>query len=89
LEAERPRDAHTAREAKERTAQDLMFEKEYVVIDKQAVAVNAFADELDAQPHLQVRGPGSGAMLRRATTQACGLIRKAICTFTPVRDKYA
>jgi serine/threonine-protein kinase ULK/ATG1 len=69
LEADRPRDTHIAREAKERTAQDLMFEKEYVVIDKQAVAVNAFADELDAQPQLQARGPGSGAMVRRATTQ--------------------
>jgi serine/threonine-protein kinase ULK/ATG1 len=66
LEAERPRDAHAAHEAKEKTAQDLMFEKEYVVIEKRAVEVNAFADELDAQPHLQARG---GTMVRRATTQ--------------------
>ncbi|KAK4499989.1 hypothetical protein PRZ48_008175 [Zasmidium cellare] len=56
------------REARERTQQDLNFEKEYVVIEKRAVEVNAFADELDA-----VHGHGSsgnpGTMTRRATTQ--------------------
>ncbi|KAF2209913.1 hypothetical protein CERZMDRAFT_4405, partial [Cercospora zeae-maydis SCOH1-5] len=55
-----------AREAQERTAHDVAFEKEYVVIEKRAVEVNAFADELDA-----VHGSPShgGAMVRRGTTQ--------------------
>lgn len=57
----------------EKTAQDLAFEKEYVLIEKRAVEVNAFADELAASPHLYTRGHGnsaqSTAMTRRATSQ--------------------
>ena len=56
-----------SREIRERTAQDVAFEKEYVMIEKRAVEINAFADELDAN-----RGSPSnnqGAMVRRATTQ--------------------
>lgn len=57
-----------------RAAQDLAFEREYVLVEKRAVEVNALADELDANPRL-VRGAyGSapaqaGAMVRRATQQ--------------------
>lgn len=52
----------------DRAAQDMAFEKEYVVIEKRQVEVNAFADELDANAH---RGTpqSQGAMIRRATTQ--------------------
>lgn len=58
----------TSRNARERTAQDVAFEKEYVVIEKRQVEVNAFADELEA--NAQGRSQGShGAMVRRATTQ--------------------
>ena len=52
----------------EKAAQDIAFEKEYVVIEKRQVEVNAFADELDA--NAQRATPQShGAMIRRATTQ--------------------
>jgi len=57
-----------------RAAQDLAFEREYVLVEKRAVEVNALADELEANPRL-AHGPyGSapaqgGAMVRRATQQ--------------------
>lgn len=52
----------------EKAAQDIAFEKEYVVIEKRQVEVNAFADELDA--NAQRGTPQShGTMVRRATTQ--------------------
>ncbi|GAB7337702.1 hypothetical protein MBLNU457_g2986t1 [Dothideomycetes sp. NU457] len=57
---------------RERTAQDLAFEKEYVMIEKRAVVVNAFADELAASPQLSKNRSASGqqgALIRRATTQ--------------------
>jgi len=59
---------------RERVAQDIAFERDYVMVEKRAVEVNAFADELAASPKIQ-RGarqnlsPQSGAMVRRATTQ--------------------
>ena len=64
-----------AREARERAAQDVAFERDYVVVDKQAVQVNAFADELAASPRIhnatQAQNDANrGAMVRRATTQA-------------------
>ncbi|KAF2149840.1 kinase-like protein [Myriangium duriaei CBS 260.36] len=58
---------------REKTAQDLAFEKEYVLIEKRAVEVNAFADELAASPHIYSRGQTNAAhhtaMARRATSQ--------------------
>lgn len=61
------RDARALREAHERTAHDIQFEKEYVVIEKRAVEVNAFADELDA--NAQRNSPSQQThMIRRATT---------------------
>lgn len=58
----------------DRTAQDIAFEKEYVLIEKRAVEVNALADELDANPRLNRASYGSapthpGTMTRRSTTQ--------------------
>ncbi len=60
---------------KERVAQDIAFERDYVVVEKKAVEVNALADELEASPRLhrgalqQALSPKAGAMVRRATTQ--------------------
>jgi serine/threonine-protein kinase ULK2 len=59
---------------RERAAQDIAFERDYVVVEKRAVEVNAFADELAANPKIQRAAPPplspkSGAMVRRATTQ--------------------
>ena len=62
-------------EKEDRVAQDIAFERDYVVVEKKAVEVNALADELNASPRLN-RGaqqtslsPQSGAMVRRATQQ--------------------
>ena len=52
------------RDARERTAQDMAFEKEYVMVEKRAVEINAFADEMDAN-----RTMYQGALARRYTTQ--------------------
>ena len=58
------------REARERAAQDVAFERDYVVVEKRAVEVNAFADELAASPKIHHQQDAQrGAMVRRATTQ--------------------
>ena len=71
METDRAKEDRVTREARERTAQDLTFEKEYVVIEKRAVEVNAFADELDANTRLHGHGSpyNQPPMARRATTQ--------------------
>ena len=54
------------------TAQDLAFEREYVVVEKKQIEVNAFADEMAASPRSKTAAslsPKSGALVRRATTQ--------------------
>ena len=63
-----------AKEARDRAAHDVAFERDYVVVEKRAVEVNAFADELAASPRIhgttQAQHDSSrGAMVRRATTQ--------------------
>jgi serine/threonine-protein kinase ULK/ATG1 len=61
-----------AQEARDLAAQEVAFERDYVVVEKRAVEVNAFADELAHSPRLQggFSRPGqSGAGYRRATTQ--------------------
>lgn len=63
-----------ARAARERAAQEVAFERDYVVIDKNQVQVNAFADELAASPRIHNASQAQsdaqrGAMVRRATTQ--------------------
>ena len=59
-------------EARERAAQDVAFERDYIIVEKKAVEVNAFADELAASPRIhgdrQVQQEKAGAMTRRATT---------------------
>ena len=63
-----------ARETRERAAQDVAFERDYVLIDKRNVEVNAFADELAASPRIystsQQADANRGTMIRRATTQS-------------------
>jgi serine/threonine-protein kinase ULK/ATG1 len=58
-------DEKALREAREKAAQDVAFEREYVVVEKRHVEVNAFADELAHSPQVGAQG---GAMVRRATT---------------------
>ena len=62
---------------RERAAQDIAFERDYVMVEKRAVEVNAFADELEASPQVlggtgtryATTAPSPGALMRRATTQ--------------------
>lgn len=66
--------AREAKDARERAAQDVAFERDYVLVEKRAVEVNAFADELAASPRIHGTGlgqqdPHRGAIVRRATTQ--------------------
>ncbi|KAG2420885.1 hypothetical protein HFD88_000499 [Aspergillus terreus] len=61
-----------AKEEQERAAQDVAFERDYVVVEKRAVEVNAFADELAHSPRIQggfTRNAQTGAISRRATVQ--------------------
>lgn len=63
-----------ARAERERAAQEVAFERDYVVIDKNQVQVNAFADEMAASPRIHNASQAQneaqrGAMVRRATTQ--------------------
>ena len=63
--------AQAAKEALEQAAQDVAFERDYVVVEKRAVEVNALADELAASPQIhggQSENPHS-VMKRRNTTQ--------------------
>ncbi|KAI0481187.1 hypothetical protein GGR56DRAFT_664494 [Xylariaceae sp. FL0804] len=52
---------------REKTAQDIAFERDYVVVEKKHVEVNAFADELAAKGN--AISPRSGQVIRRATQQ--------------------
>ncbi|GAO14142.1 hypothetical protein UVI_02037730 [Ustilaginoidea virens] len=55
----------------EKAAQDVMFERDYVVVERRHVEVNALADELAANEKLAGydSGPRSTAMVRRSTQQ--------------------
>ncbi|KAI2636340.1 Serine/threonine-protein kinase ATG1 [Hypomontagnella submonticulosa] len=55
---------------RERAAQEIAFERDYVVVEKKHVEVNAFADELAAKgAQVQASSPRSGQIIRRATQQ--------------------
>jgi serine/threonine-protein kinase ULK2 len=66
-EKKQPEEDQTTRDEMERAAQDVAFERDYVVVEKRAVEVNAFADEMAANPQLtgtgkaqlQVHSPGT------------------------------
>jgi serine/threonine-protein kinase ULK2 len=57
----------------EKAAQDVAFMRDYVVVEKTHVEMNAFADEMAANPRMagneQQMSPKSGQMIRRATQQ--------------------
>ncbi|EED16505.1 serine/threonine protein kinase (Pdd7p), putative [Talaromyces stipitatus ATCC 10500] len=60
----------TIKDERERAAQDIAFERDYVLVEKRAVEVNAFADELANSPRIAQPGPRpSGGIVRRATVQ--------------------
>lgn len=55
---------------RERAAQEIAFERDYVVVEKKHVEVNAFADELAVKgAQAQASSPRSGQIARRATQQ--------------------
>ncbi|KAJ5863913.1 uncharacterized protein N7529_005829 [Penicillium soppii] len=60
-----------SQEERDRAAQEVAFERDYVVVEKRAVEVNAFADELAHSPRFQggFSRPRTGVGSRRATTQ--------------------
>ena len=57
-------DAEERQRVQEKAAQDVDFEREYVLVEKKAVEVNAFADELNHSPHVRAH---QGALVRRTT----------------------
>ena len=75
VDEEEARARRQEQEKEERVAQEIAFERDYVVVEKKAVEVNALADELNASPRLNrgAQQPSlssqSGAMVRRATQQ--------------------
>lgn len=72
--ARQSKDGGVSDRERERAAQDIAFERDYVVVEKRAVEVNAFADELAASPRLQQQYQPpprqGGQIVRRATTTA-------------------
>lgn len=52
----------------DKTAQDVAFERDYVVVDKKHLEVNALADQISMYPQ-QPQSPRSGQVMRRATQQ--------------------
>ncbi|KAE8394747.1 hypothetical protein BDV23DRAFT_135914 [Aspergillus alliaceus] len=62
--------AERTKEERERAAQEVAFERDYVVVEKRAVEVNAFADELAHSPRIQGGFPRNAhAISRRPGTQ--------------------
>ena len=71
LRAEHPKhDEKSLKEIQERAANDVAFERDYVLVEKRSVEVNALADELGLQAGYQAH---QGAMVRRATTSGTPL----------------
>ncbi|GMG11183.1 unnamed protein product [Aspergillus oryzae] len=62
--------AEKTKEESERAAQEIAFERDYVLVEKRAVEVNAFADELAHSPRIQGGFPRNAyALSRRPGTQ--------------------
>ncbi len=64
----RPRGDKRMTDEQERAAQEVAFERDYVVVEKKQVEVNAFADQMALYPQ-QSMSPKSGQIVRRATQQ--------------------
>ncbi|KAI1268298.1 Serine/threonine-protein kinase ATG1 [Xylariaceae sp. FL1019] len=66
----RERSSRQSMDEREKASQDIAFERDYVVVEKKYVEVNAFADELAAKgAQTQAVSPRSGQVIRRATQQ--------------------
>ncbi|KAI0976181.1 Serine/threonine-protein kinase ATG1 [Xylaria arbuscula] len=62
--------SHSSADEREKVAHDIAFERDYVVVEKKHVEVNAFADELAAKDtQTQAIAQRSGQVIRRATQQ--------------------
>lgn len=61
----------TRAQTEEAAAQDVMFERDYVVVERRHVEVNALADELAANEQFAVQGQGAraGQLARRSSSQ--------------------
>lgn len=71
-EARRTSTSNRTQTEEEKAAQDVMFERDYVVVERRHVEVNALADELAANEKLGVQGqngPRAGQIARRSTQQ--------------------
>lgn len=69
-ELARTRSRKTGGDDHEKAQQEIAFERDYVLVDKNQVAVNALADELAANGRMtQGQSPKAGQMVRRTTTQ--------------------
>ncbi|KAM4068109.1 kinase [Hirsutella rhossiliensis] len=73
-ETRRPRAAPSSRQhaEEEKAAQDVMFERDYVVVERRHVEVNALADELAANERMASQGSAghrASQMVRRSTQQ--------------------
>lgn len=78
--------SQTTQEERERTNQEIQFERDYVLVEKRAVEVNAFADEMAANPHLSGGGPGPVQLPRSKTARPvtkCTLIPSSGISITP------
>lgn len=64
--------SNNTRDERERAAQEVAFERDYVVVEKRAVEVNAFADEMAHSPRIHggYARPGQGGTIARRTTIA-------------------
>ncbi|KAI9889821.1 MAG: Serine/threonine-protein kinase [Vezdaea aestivalis] len=73
LDSTNARTERAARDARRKADQDVAFERDYVVVEKKSVEVNAFADELAASPrvlkggHAQSAPAQHYAMVRQTT----------------------
>ncbi|KAI9817008.1 MAG: Serine/threonine-protein kinase ulk2 [Phylliscum demangeonii] len=66
-----PLEERLAKDAREKAEQEVAFERDYVLVEKRAVEVNAFADELAASPQIHGAQPiarTSDAVARRTPT---------------------
>ncbi|KAL4796727.1 Serine/threonine-protein kinase atg1 [Aspergillus venezuelensis] len=76
------RSAEKIRQERELAAQDVAFERDYVVVEKRAVEVNAFADEMAHDPRIQGK---HSALPRRQTTPVLPTTSQASPQSSPSR----
>ncbi|KAL4973936.1 Serine/threonine-protein kinase atg1 [Aspergillus desertorum] len=75
------RNVEKIKEERELAAQEVAFERDYVVVEKRAVEVNAFADQLAHDP--RIHGKQTGALPRRQTTPALPITAQASSQNSP------